>query len=75
MAAANASMTSRVRKLASRAPPLIGVTSTPLRDPRYLKIVQDMESFGPASVQQAEAKIRTELAAGVGAPPTRKGAH
>jgi hypothetical protein len=53
----------------------IGVTSTPLRDARYLKIVRDMESFGPASVQQAEAKIRGELAASNGHPPSRTGAH
>jgi hypothetical protein len=53
----------------------IGVTSTPLRDPHYLKIVRDMESFGPASVQQAEAKIRAELAASNGRPPSRTGAH
>lgn len=47
----------------------ISATSRALRDPHYLKIVQDVESFGPASVQQAEAKIRAELAA------TGAGAH
>ncbi len=42
----------------------IGVTAgRPLRDPQYLKLVQLVEAFGPASVQQAEAKIRAELAA------------
>jgi hypothetical protein len=41
----------------------IGLTSRPLRDPRYLKIVELFETFGPPSVQQAEAKIRAELAA------------
>lgn len=41
----------------------MGVTSRPLRDPRYQKIVELFESFGPPSVQQAEAKIREELAA------------
>ena len=39
----------------------IGVTSRPLREPRYLKIVELFESFGPQSVQQAEATIRAEL--------------
>lgn len=48
----------------------IGVTSRPRRDRRYLQLVQDVESFGPASVQQAETKIRSELAT-----PTSKGAH
>lgn len=46
----------------------IGVVSRPLRDPHYLKICQLMESFGPASVQQAQAEIRTELAATNGHP-------
>jgi hypothetical protein len=41
----------------------IGITSRPLREPRYLKIVELFESFGPPSVQQAEAKIRAELVA------------
>lgn len=40
----------------------IAVTSRPLRDPHYLKIVQLMEGFGPTSVQQAQMKIRMELA-------------
>jgi hypothetical protein len=39
----------------------IGLTSKPLRDPRYLQIVELFESFGPPSVQQAESKIRAEL--------------
>jgi hypothetical protein len=51
----------------------LAVTSRPLRDPRYLKIVQLMETFGPPSVQQAEATIRAELAASNGrhVTPTR----
>ena len=49
------------------------VTSRPLRDTRYLKIVQAIESFGPQSVQQAEMTIRTELAATKVPPP--KTAH
>ncbi|HME81908.1 MAG TPA: hypothetical protein VKF82_07505 [Candidatus Eremiobacteraceae bacterium] len=59
----------------------IGVAGgRPLRDPQYLKLVQLVESFGPASVQQAEAKIRAELAASNGAAPHPKvgaavGAH
>jgi hypothetical protein len=36
--------------------------SKPLREPRYLQIVELFESFGPSSVQQAEMKIRAELA-------------
>lgn len=39
------------------------ITNRPLREPRYLRIVELFESFGPPSVQQAEAKIRAELAA------------
>jgi hypothetical protein len=39
----------------------IGVTSRLRREPRYLTIVELFESFGPPSVQQAEAKIRAEL--------------
>jgi hypothetical protein len=39
----------------------IGLTSRPLREPRYLQIVELFESFGPPSVQQAEEKIRAEL--------------
>jgi hypothetical protein len=34
-----------------------------LRDPRYLKIVEEISSFGPQSVLDAEAKIRSELRA------------
>jgi hypothetical protein len=34
-----------------------------LRDPRYLKIVDEIRSFGPQSVLEAEALIRSELAA------------
>jgi hypothetical protein len=41
----------------------IGVTSRPLRDPHYQKIVQLVEQFGPPSVQEAQNTIRTELAA------------
>jgi len=41
----------------------LAVTSRPLRDPRYLKLVQLMETFGPPSVQQAEQTIRAELGA------------
>lgn len=33
----------------------------PLRDDRYLKIVEAIKRFGPPSVQQAENKIRYEL--------------
>lgn len=35
----------------------------PLRDPRYEKIVDEIKSFGPQSVLEAEAQIRSELAA------------
>jgi hypothetical protein len=35
----------------------------PLRDPRYLRIVTAMQNFGPPSVLEAEALIRSELAA------------
>lgn len=35
----------------------------PLRDDRYAKIVLAIREFGPQSVQQAEAKIRDEIAA------------
>ncbi len=35
----------------------------PLRDPRYQKIVDEIRSFGPQSVLEAEALIRSELAA------------
>ncbi len=35
----------------------------PLRDTRYLKIVQEIENFGPQSVLDAEEKIRGELRA------------
>ena len=41
----------------------LAVTSRPLRDTRYLKLVQLMEDFGPPSVQQAEQTIRSELGA------------
>ncbi|HEV2037320.1 MAG TPA: hypothetical protein VGQ96_01840, partial [Candidatus Eremiobacteraceae bacterium] len=34
-----------------------------LRDPRYLKIVQEISTFGPQSVLDAEEKIRKELRA------------
>jgi hypothetical protein len=34
-----------------------------LRDPRYLKIVEEISAFGPQSVLDAEEKIRTELRA------------
>ena len=34
-----------------------------LRDTRYLKIVREIESFGPPSVLEAENKIRSELRA------------
>lgn len=34
----------------------------PLRDPRYLKIVQMIQQFGPGGVLQAESTIRQELA-------------
>jgi len=40
----------------------VAVTSHPLREPRYLKLVQLIENFGPPSVQQAETTIREELA-------------
>jgi len=46
----------------------IGITSRPLRDPHYLKLVQLVEQFGPPSVQQAQMKIRTELAESNGHP-------
>lgn len=34
----------------------------PLRDPRYLKIVDEIRAFGPQSVLEAENLIRSELA-------------
>jgi hypothetical protein len=34
-----------------------------LRDPHYLRIVQEIESFGPSSVLEAQNKIRAELRA------------
>lgn len=40
-----------------------------LREPRYLNLVELMETFGPPSVQQAQGKIRAELAATNGASP------
>lgn len=40
----------------------IGSAGRSLREPRYLKIVQEIRGFGPASVQQAEDLIRSELA-------------
>jgi hypothetical protein len=46
----------------------VGVTSTPLQDKRYLNIVESVEAFGPPSVQQAQAKIRAELATSDGNP-------
>jgi hypothetical protein len=41
----------------------IGSAGRPLRDSRYLKIVNEIRSFGPQSVLDAEALIRSELAA------------
>lgn len=49
----------------------LAVTSHPLREPRYLKVVQLIEAFGPPSVQQAEATIRSELAVAQIPPATR----
>lgn len=41
----------------------VGSAGRSLRDPRYLKIVEEVRSFGPQSVLQAEDLIRSELAA------------
>ena len=46
----------------------IASAGRPLRDTRYLKIVREIESFGPPSVLEAENKIRAELRA----TPTQK---
>jgi hypothetical protein len=40
----------------------VATAARPLRDPRYLKIVEEIRSFGPQSVLQAENLIRSELA-------------
>ncbi|HXW50374.1 MAG TPA: hypothetical protein VEJ41_00170 [Candidatus Acidoferrales bacterium] len=40
----------------------VASAAQPLRDPRYLKIVDEIRSFGPQSVLEAEALIRSELA-------------
>lgn len=41
----------------------IASAGRPLRDTRYLRIVREIESFGPPSVLEAENKIRAELKA------------
>jgi hypothetical protein len=41
----------------------VATAAHPLREPRYLKIVDEIKSFGPQSITQAEALIRSELAA------------
>jgi hypothetical protein len=41
----------------------VATAARPLRDPRYLKIVDEIRSFGPQSVLEAEDLIRSELAA------------
>jgi hypothetical protein len=41
----------------------IASAGRPLRDPRYLKIVNEIRGFGPQSVLDAENLIRSELAA------------
>jgi len=50
----------------------------PLREARYLKIVREIESFGPPSVLEAEDKIRGELRAAPtqeSMPHPRKAVH
>jgi hypothetical protein len=41
----------------------MGVAPRNLQDDRYLKIVNEIQAFGPATVVAAESKIRSELAA------------
>lgn len=41
----------------------VGSAGRSLRDPRYLKIVDEIRNFGPPSVLQAENLIRAEIAA------------
>lgn len=60
-AASNAREFSLHPQATGSGPPMTTVSGRSLREPRYLKIVQLIKNFGPASVQQAEAKIRAEL--------------
>lgn len=46
----------------------VGSAGRSLRDPRYLKIVNEIMAFGPPSVHQAEDLIRTEIASSAKAP-------
>ncbi len=45
------------------AAPAMGVAGRSLREPRYLQIVDAIHAFGPPSVLNAEARIRSQLAA------------
>lgn len=53
----------------------VGSGGRKLRDPRYLKIVEEIQAFGPPSVQQAEDLIRSELRAHPTSPPLKAAAH
>jgi hypothetical protein len=47
-----------------------------LREPRYLRIVSEIQSFGPQSVLDAEEKIRSELrSTAQPQPPSARQAH